>query len=229
MNISVKCCDQDDRIAETYLLSGAELEIYTVKEDELSIPNNAYITVSFGLNLSTCKELDTVFKVAVKTKTSNNLTEEDGRVELTRDKCTVTIEEHVTCTGRVGVAELFRQVNTSHAAIEWTMVWTEGGSLRHLRKLLSLYVFGKTPILKYKDNNATAKHFPECTLQRVRQVSMFYVHLFTSSSSLQVLIIVRPQHRIFFCILVLVQVAKNPSVAISQNVKIFFPSNWFSS
>lgn len=33
---------------------------------------------------------------------------------------------------------------------------------------------------------------------------------------LHVLIIVRPQHRILFCILVLVKVTKNPSVAISK-------------
>lgn len=122
--------------------SGAVLEFYQLKEESLSVLENHYASVMFGMNSSVCSQLDTAYRVMVNTRTRGDSIEYDGTVTYLGDTCTATPFTSVRCITPTGPAELHRRVNRSHVAVQWNWKWkdTRFSNFTTMRKELTVIV-----------------------------------------------------------------------------------------
>lgn len=119
------------------------MEFDNFTDNTISIHENDAIYLKFGVNDSACSQRNYNYMISVKTYRSNHFTEEDGRLELQKDRCDVTTKGNVQCTKLDGKAELYRKMNRSHISIQWKLTWLENGRFKDVIKPINLNVLCK--------------------------------------------------------------------------------------
>lgn len=107
------------------LIAGAVLEFYPSEENVFLVPENQFVTVTFGMNISVCNNSNTTYKVIVQTITSNGSLEYDGTIVYLTDTCVSIQPKAVRCITSTGPAELNRRVNRTHVGIRWEWQWKD--------------------------------------------------------------------------------------------------------
>ncbi|PVD27378.1 hypothetical protein C0Q70_12536 [Pomacea canaliculata] len=103
----------------------AVLEFYPSEENVFLVPENQFVTVTFGMNISVCNNSNTTYKVIVQTLTNNGSLEYDGTIVYLTDTCVSIQPKAVRCITSTGPAELNRRVNRTHVGIRWEWQWKD--------------------------------------------------------------------------------------------------------
>ncbi|XP_025099961.1 uncharacterized protein LOC112567482 [Pomacea canaliculata] len=107
---------------------GPQLYFNSFKEDAAWVVENSNLSLSFWIDVSSCKDPDALFRLEVQTRRSDGKYDDDGRVVRLENKCEVTFKNSVQCISDDGPAELNKKVNSSHTEVIWTMSWKDEDS-----------------------------------------------------------------------------------------------------
>lgn len=121
-------------------LIGDKLEIPYLKNDTIDISENDYLNLTFWLDVSQCNMSNTLYALTMKIHTVTKSPDQDERIQITNNTCTLTPTKSIRCISSNGPVEIFRKVNRSHDEIGWKWRWKYNQSFKEHSKAVKLNV-----------------------------------------------------------------------------------------